>query len=51
MGVEGEVLGLEMLSGVVIGVVVEQDGAEDGAFGFDVCRHAADGGLYGRHDV
>ena len=51
MGVDGEVLGLQMLGGIVVGVIVEQDGAQDRAFRFNVRRHAADTGVDGCHDV
>ncbi len=51
MGVERKVFRAQMLGGIVVGVIVEQDGAEDGALGFDVRRHASDGGVDGGHDV
>ena len=51
MGVEREIFGAQMLGGVVESAIVEQDGAEDGALGFDVCRHAPDGGVDGGHNV
>src|ERR1700721_163722 len=38
MRVEREVLRLQMLSGLVVGEIVEQDGAQNGAFGINVCR-------------
>ena len=49
MGVEREIFGAQMFGGIVVGVIVEQDGAEDRALGFDVCRHASDGGVDGGH--
>ena len=49
MGVEREVLGLEIFGGFVERVIVEQNGAEDRALGFDVRRHASDGGVDGWH--
>ena len=46
-----KIFGLQMLGGIIEGVIVEQDGAENGALGFDICRHTADGGFEGGHDV
>jgi hypothetical protein len=40
-----------MLGGIVEGMIVEQDGAEDGALGIDVRRQTADVGFESRHDV
>jgi hypothetical protein len=36
VGVDGEIFRLEMLGGVVEGVIIEQNGAEDGALGFKI---------------
>ena len=36
VGVEGEVLGLEMLGCLIVGKIVQQDSAENGTFGFHV---------------
>src|SRR6185437_11725090 len=41
MRVEGEVFGTELFGGLVEGVVVEQNGAEDGALGVNRCGQAA----------
>jgi hypothetical protein len=38
MGVEGKVFRLEMLSRLVVRKIIQQDSAENGSFGFDVCR-------------
>jgi hypothetical protein len=51
VGVDGKIFGLEVFGGVVEGVVIEENGAENGAFGFDVGRHASDGGFESGHDV
>ena len=40
MGVEREIFRLEMFSGLVIGEVVQQDGAQNGAFRFHVSGKA-----------
>ena len=40
VGVEREVFRLEMLGSLVVGKIVQQDGAEDGTFGFHVGRKA-----------
>ena len=36
VGVERKIFGLEMLSGLVVRKIIQQDGAENGAFGFNV---------------
>ena len=40
MGVERKIFRLEMLGGLVVGKIVQQDGAENRAFGFNVGRQA-----------
>ena len=50
VGVEREVFGPEMFGRLVVGEVVEEDRAQDGAFGFYVCGKTADcviGGCHG----
>ena len=49
--VDGKVFGLQVLGGVVEGMIIEQDRAEDGALGFNVRRETADGGFESGHDV
>ncbi len=51
MCVEREIVRLQMFGGVVVGMIVEQDRAEDGTLGFDVRGHAPEIGLNSRHDV
>ena len=40
MGVERKIFRLEMLSRLVVRKIIQQDGAENGALGFHVCRQA-----------
>jgi hypothetical protein len=38
MRIEREIFRLEMLGGLIVGKIVQQDGAENGTFGFHICR-------------
>jgi hypothetical protein len=40
-----------MLGGIVEGVIVEQDGAQNGALGLNVRRQTSDAGFESSHDV
>jgi hypothetical protein len=40
-----------MLGGIVEGVIVEQNSAQDGALGVNVRRQTADAGFESRHNV
>jgi len=42
MRVERKVFRLEVFRRLIVGEVIEQDRAEDGALRFDVCRERAD---------
>src|SRR5208282_2122866 len=49
MRVKGKVFRFQVLGGFVIGVIVEQDGAEDSALSFDGLWQTAYVSLYGSH--
>jgi hypothetical protein len=51
MLIEEEIVGAEILDGGVQGVVIEQNGAEDGAFGVEIVGEGLfESGLRGGHE-
>jgi hypothetical protein len=49
MLLEEEIFGLEIFDGGVESVVIEKNGAEDGAFGVEILRERAFESGFGRH--
>ena len=43
--IQKKVFGLEMLGGLIVGKIIEKNCAENGAFGFDVCRKGLRGNV------
>jgi hypothetical protein len=51
MGIDAEVFRLQVLSGIVEGVIIEQNSPKNGAFRLNIRGHATDAGFESCHDV